>query len=482
MRCRERGQNLREGRLAALAAPVVALATPVVALAAPVVALATPSVARAQPSAAQATSQTQAADVSESVRVPLGEAVRMALARDPTIVTAFEEIRRAEALLEETRSASLPTLTGNATYTRLDGDRVSSSTVTNVTAPGSPAVVGQVSLPRTVFAPIGQLGANLTLSVPLLAPKAWVAWSHAEDDVDVARASAADVRRAVAVAVARAYLTIVAQKRVIDAAVRARDTDNAHYLYAHQRFLGGIGNRIDEVRADQQRQSDEAALEQDYANLAREREALGVLVGAGGPLDAEEPNLQAGIDPGRAIHDAEHRSDVEAADMRRLASSRRVRDDWADYMPTLGAVFEPFYWNPASVSQPQTGFQAQLIFSIPLYDGGLRYGQAKERAALRDEAQTSLEATLRQARSDVRVAFEEVRRADAALASSRQAADLARSALDLAEIAYRGGAATNIEVIDAERTARDAETAVAVAEDGAREARLDLLAATGRFP
>jgi outer membrane protein TolC len=52
----------------------------------------------------------------------------------------------------------------------------------------------------------------------------------------------------------------------------------------------------------------------------------------------------------------------------------------------------------------------------------------------------------------------------------------------LSQVAYRGGAFTDIEVIDAERTARDADTAVAVAEDGARQARLDLLAATGRFP
>jgi outer membrane protein TolC len=188
------------------------------------------------------------------------------------------------------------------------------------------------------------------------------------------------------------------------------------------------------------------------------------------------------MDPERAMRDAEHRSDVEASLVRRGAASRVVRDDWADYAPSLTGVFAPFYWDPATPTQPQSGWQAVLLLSVPFYDGGLRNGQAKERNALRDESQTALEATLRQARSDVRVAFEEVRRADAALASSRQAADLARSALDLAEIAYRGGAATNIEVIDAERTARDAETAVAVAEDGAREARLDLLAATGRFP
>ena len=39
-----------------------------------------------------------------------------------------------------------------------------------------------------------------------------------------------------------------------------------------------------------------------------------------------------------------------------------------------------------------------------------------------------------------------------------------------------------LEVIDAERRSRDAETAAVVAEDAARQARLDLLAASGRFP
>ena len=72
--------------------------------------------------------------------------------------------------------------------------------------------------------------------------------------------------------------------------------------------------------------------------------------------------------------------------------------------------------------------------------------------------------------------------ADAALEAARAAASLAGQALDLATLAYRAGATTNIEVIDAERRARDADTAVAIAEDNARQARLDLLAASGKFP
>jgi outer membrane protein len=43
------------------------------------------------------------------------------------------------------------------------------------------------------------------------------------------------------------------------------------------------------------------------------------------------------------------------------------------------------------------------------------------------------------------------------------------------------GATTNLEVIDAQRVARDAETAAAIAEDALRRARLDLLIALGRF-
>jgi outer membrane protein TolC len=54
--------------------------------------------------------------------------------------------------------------------------------------------------------------------------------------------------------------------------------------------------------------------------------------------------------------------------------------------------------------------------------------------------------------------------------------------LRITDIAFREGATTNIEVIDAQRRARDAATITALAEDALRRARLELLVATGRFP
>lgn len=166
----------------------------------------------------------------------------------------------------------------------------------------------------------------------------------------------------------------------------------------------------------------------------------------------------------------------------RAATRRSSRDSYTDYLPMLNAIAQPFYQNPATLTLPTTGWQAQLVLSIPRYDGGLRYGLEHEREALFAETKTKLEGQLRQARSEVRVAFEALQRTDEALLRAREASSLAVESLQLSQLAYRAGATSNIEVVDAERRARDAETEAAVAEDGARQARLDLLAASGRFP
>src|SRR5438876_967489 len=79
-------------------------------------------------------------------------------------------------------------------------------------------------------------------------------------------------------------------------------------------------------------------------------------------------------------------------------------------------------------------------------------------------------------------AREAVRLTDRALERARAAADQSNEVLKITDVAFREGATTNIEVIDAQRRARDADTIAVVAEDALRRARLDLLVALGRFP
>jgi outer membrane protein TolC len=396
-------------------------------------------------------------------KLTLDEAVRRAVLRNPNAIIAEQEIARARALVEEARAPSLPILSGNAAATRIDNQR---------------ELGGRVLTPREM------LNANLTLAVPLIAPQRWLAWSHAGDQARIAELSLADVRRTVAVFTARAYLGVMAEHRLVLITTQARDAAKAHLDDAHARFQVGSGNRLDEVRAGQELAADEAQLSAALAGLQRSMEALGVLVGEEGPVEVQEevalPDLPA---PEAAMRDAqEKRADLIAAQERSVAARKVERDSYADYLPLLSAVVQPFYQTPATAAVPQSGWAAQLVLTVPFYDGGARYGLRRERAALSAEAKEQVDALLRQARSDVRTAFEALRRADEGLGSARQAAKLAHDALEMTMLAYREGATNDLDVVDAERRARDADTAALSAEDAARQARIDLLAASGRFP
>jgi outer membrane protein TolC len=400
--------------------------------------------------------------VAPAEHVALDEAVRRALARNPTVAVAMAEVDRADALVRQARSAWLPTLTGTGTYTRLENERVLNG--------------------RTIAA-ANQVVGGLLLTVPLVAPQGWVNDRHARDNRGVAQANSVDVRRTIAYATANAYLTVMSQHRQIRSTEAALANAKAHAEYAHTRLQGGLGHSIDDVRARQDLATVEVQLQAVYVGLARAREALGVLMGANVPVDSVKevdlgplPTLPA------ALEDAQtRRPDVTTQRARVFAADRFRHDVWAYYAPYIAAVGQPFV-QAGSALQPHAGWQAALLLTLPLYDGGFRYGVAHERDALLVEARANLDATLRQAQSEVRLSFEAMLRADRALVSAREEARLAQRALELATLAYRAGATTNLEVIDAARRWRDAEGDVSQAEDVARHARLDLLSASGRFP
>ena len=155
---------------------------------------------------------------------------------------------------------------------------------------------------------------------------------------------------------------------------------------------------------------------------------------------------------------------------------------WTEYLPNITLLGQPFYQNPSSLSLPETGWQAQAVLTWYLYDGGARYGRTHQRDAALAQARIQLEAALAQANSDVRASIDNVERTAAAVERARNSARLANDAMHLADVAYRAGASTNLELIDAQRRARDAETIAVIAEDNQRQAALDLLAAAGRFP
>jgi outer membrane protein TolC len=402
----------------------------------------------------------------QPLRLPFVEAVRRAMLRNPNAMVALEEIRRAGAVLEEVRAASLPTLVATALTTQLDSAR--HSTV-------NPTVI---ITPQTRFLPAG------SATLPLY-PQNWVRWAQAREAVTVSRLSAAEVRRNVAIAVGQVYLAQVTQHRIVDAAELAVHNATAHVEYAKARLDAGNGTLLDYERATALLASYRTQLENARFVVVRLAEQLGILLGETQPIDVMPTLALPPPPPDAAVALADAlrlRADLRLSRELVTQTTRIVRDSWADYVPWASLNFQPFWQTPPDQAFPHAGYQLLFDVGFEIYDGGLRYGLLKERRALAGEAHIRLDAQLRLVSADVRTATAELAHATAALTSARESARLWTDALRLTFVAYRAGLSTNIEVIDAQTAALNADVQAALAENNEQQAELDLLLASGRFP
>ncbi len=398
-------------------------------------------------------------------KVAFDDAIRQAMARNPSAIVAAGEILRAQALVMQARSVILPNVSVTGTNTTLNASR---------------GIGDQVFTPQNTF------NAGLGVSMPLFAPALWARRVQALDAQHVAEASSEDVKRQVAVAAAEAYLTVIGTKRVVESQIRARDTAQAFYDYAYSRLQAGAGSKLAALQAQQTLSSDLALVEQAELALYRAQEALGVLIAADSPIDAmgepafeipDESTVVSGTD--QAV---QQRTDIRLGNLTVYANQRIVADSWKDWLPSVNGIFQPAYQHPGSVITPSTSWAALIQFDVPVFDAGNRRSVKRQREVTLQQSQAQLTGQLRQAKSEIRRAYESVRRSEQVLGSSRAAAQEAAQVLDITQVSYRAGAATNLDVIDSQRRARDADTAVAIAEDQVRQSRLDLLTALGRFP
>ncbi len=409
------------------------------------------------------TAAAQAAAGQPVLRVTFDQAVRMAIERNPSVAQAAQGILQAQALLNEMTALARPTVAGAVTATFLD----KGTSINGVTATAR-----------------NQLSGTVALSVPLIVPVQWALRVQAADSERVARLAASDMRKQVAVSTAQACLAIVALRELLGADVRSRDVARAHYEYAKQLRVAGAGSRLNEVRAQQAVSADAALVESSQADLYKAQEALGVLLAADGPADlVDEPVLDVPASLDAAIASmASMRTDLLLLAGREKALARIVSDSWKDWLPSVSGLFTPEFDEPQTLFQRRFSWRAQVVATVPIFDSGYRKAVKAGRQSDLETARIAQNAAARQAFSDVRTARDALQAAERALGFARDAAEQARQVVEIVNVSFRVGASTNIEVIDAQRVARDADTSVALAEHDVRQAKLNLLVALGLFP
>ena len=391
-------------------------------------------------------------------KLEFDEAIARALAKNPTIAEATTAIARAEALLAQSRALTLPSV---------------SAGFRNVTLDGSRGFEGTTTQPRNQVL----LGANISYQFGNT-----YGVNQARDQVEVATLSVVEVRQQIAIGTASAYLQVIAARRQVEVSLRALEAARAHLDYAQKRLEGGAGSRLNQLRAAQAVSADEGRLE--VFNLAQRRaqEALGVFVVVDGRVDAgSEPVFDAPSDADLASLTTT-RPDLRTQAAVQRAAERVVSDHWTEWAPFPSLSFDPAVVSPSGAFQPPRSWTFTVALTQPLFDGGQRRARRAQKQVAVDAAKLGFTSIEIQARSEVRVARDSIESLQRAFELARLAAEQANEVLRITTTAFEVGATTNIEVIDAQREARDAETAAALAEDAVRRARLDLLVALGRFP
>lgn len=389
------------------------------------------------------------------------DALRRASTESYRVLQARAAAGSAQAEVKRSRSAWLPTLTGVGTYTRLDADRV---------------VADRIATPANA------LNLSAQAQVPLIMAARWSDTARQKETAEAAEGRVAEARRQALIDATRAYLRVLLEKRNVEIAARAVDVSRTQVSFMKEREAQGVGSRLEVTRAEHELHTNLAYFAARRATVYDAQERLGVAVWHVGPLDAlgslEPQGLPSLSD---ALESARDRPDLTSLRTQARSDQKRVDQGFLDYLPNLSANGMAFYQNPPSVNFPELGWQLQLVLSLPLYDGGRRYADQDARKAQAMASRAEVQQAELAAMAEVRSTARQVESLHVAWKEAESSTKVAREALDLAHRSFEEGSGTQMEVIDAERNVRDAETGSAIAEMAWLEARVLYRLASGQL-
>lgn len=244
----------------------------------------------------------------------------------------------------------------------------------------------------------------------------------------------------------------------------------------------GETSGYDRHRLARERQTAQARLSAEHAELDRATERLAALIGTPGKsIVSVTGSLPPGspLPPSEALPRLEQRPDIqvlsrraEAADLERRAASR-------GWVPDVTVGLGPKSTDNGIARE--NGTVVTLSLPLPLFDR--RQADEKRSAAEALNARAEYGLTRAHAEGELRGLYRQVERLTAAASDYRARAQAdSPELLRIAEAAYQGGESTLLELLDAYRGALDAEITALDLEWKARQARIEYDLLTGSTP
>ncbi|WP_281984052.1 efflux transporter outer membrane subunit [Azonexus hydrophilus] len=399
----------------------------------------------------------------------LNELVDLALRQNADLRSAVARVEQADAAAREAGASLFPNVDAQAA-----GSNTHLSEKTTTWSVNSPEVLRARS-------------AGLSLSYEL------DVWGRVRRSNEAARASLLasqygrdSIRLSVAGLVAANYLNLRALDAQLAITAESLSSREESAKLVKTRVDAGLVSPLDQYQAD----GALAALQAQQAELRRSRallaHQLALLTGkpdlevAAGPLSAIPlpPQPPAGL-PADLI---EARPDVRQAEQQLIAANANIGVAKAAYYPkfSLTGVLGSESKTLSDLFSSGAGtWSAGLSLLMPIFDFGKTGARVDQAKALNQQSLIAWQKTLETAYKEVRDALVSLNELGTAESAQENRADNARKALDLARLRYDAGYSGYLEVLDAQRSANEAQLAAIATRQARLNAAVDLFKALG---
>ena len=391
-------------------------------------------------------------------QITLSEAIQMALQQNETVLIAEQGVARAKGQITSAGAEGYPKLSLNGFYTR--NWRVPTSVINGNTIK---------------FGSANVLNANLSLSIPLYkGGKVRAARRAAQAFREFSEANLSVARQQIAFDTQRAFYTVLLSDELVRVNEAALKQAEAHLEQVNQLLKAGTASDYEALRAKVQvanlkpaaitaRNNRDIALLDLKRIIGRDLAAPLVISGSLDAAVAEELPVARTIDEAVSMA-LKGRPELIALDYQIELQEDNVRIQAGDGRPSVNLVNA--YQNQAQVNDIGAlatnkfvqSYNSRLVVDFPLFDGfKTRGGVAQARSDFRS-ATYSKQQRHKQVELEARQSFLRVEEALNRLDAQKETVTLADRGLQIAEVRYRTGVATQLEVFDAQVVLTQAQT------------------------
>ena len=384
--------------------------------------------------------------VKDSLTLP--QAIKLALTNQPLLKQAVEDVNAAEAKIKEQKSFYYPRVNGDISYTRIGPVPTIQFGETGFTLAPNNNYDAHISASQLVY-DFGKRSAlvDLVKSYKL----------SSEDKLKL-------IKNNLSYQTVKVFYTILFTRKSIDVKNEQINTLKKHIELTNKKVQSGSATDFDVLTTEVRVASAENQKIDLENNLNKEKIYLKSLLGW--PTD-KEMNLSGNFKLDTSLFNND--SLIEEAFQKRpemklandVENSALVSKQVASLTdrPTLNIIANYGFKNgyEPNLDVLRGNWAAGINASIPIFNGNLRDAKVEEAEASLQSSSAKILELQRQIRSQVELAAADLKASKLKIKTSELQVKQARDAVSRAEVRYRDGVITNLDLIDAETVLSEAE-------------------------